>query len=59
MNSQTNIRIDKDQAKRSKKIREKTKGAQIGEISFKNRKPTHTEIYSAGLDFFEAELKRK
>lgn len=57
--TQTNIRIDQDQAKRSKKIREKAKGAQIGGIAFKHRKPTHTEIYKSGLDFFETELKRK
>jgi hypothetical protein len=55
---QTNIRIDKDQAKRSKKVRNAAKGAQIGGLTFKRRKPTHTEVYSFGLDFVEAELKK-
>lgn len=56
--TQTNIRIDKDQARRSKKVRNAAKGAQIGGISFKRRKPTHTEVYSYGLDFLETELKK-
>lgn len=56
--TQTNIRIDKDQARRSKKVRNSAKGAQIGAIQFKRRKPTHTEIYAWGLDYAEAELKK-
>lgn len=52
----TNIRIDLDQARRSKKVRKSAKGAQIGTVEFKRRKPTHTEIYSWGLDFAESEM---
>lgn len=56
--TQTNIRIDKDQARRSKKVRNSAKGAQIGAIRFPRRKPTHTEIYAFGLDYVEAELRK-
>jgi hypothetical protein len=58
MTPQTNIRIDKVQADRSKKIRAKAKGAQIGGFSFRNRKPSHTEIYCIGLNTFETEMKK-
>lgn len=56
MTTQTNIRIDLDQARRSKKLRAKAKGAQIG--AFRNRKPTHTEVYAMGLDNLESALKK-
>ena len=54
----TNIRIDKDQFVRSKKLRKQAKGAQIGAVLFNRRKPTHTEIYAFGLDFVESELQK-
>lgn len=56
--TQTNIRIDKEQAKRSKKVRKSAIGAQIGANKFARRKPTHTEIYAWGLDYAEAEMKK-
>jgi hypothetical protein len=56
--NQTNIRIDKDQARRSKKVRTAAKGAQIGGTQFKRRKPTHTEVYAWGLDYAESEMKK-
>ena len=56
--TQTNIRIDKDQARRSKKVRTAAKGAQLGTTHFKRRKPTHTEIYAWGLDYAEAEIRK-
>jgi hypothetical protein len=58
MTTQTNIRIDKIQAKRSKNLRKAAKGAQIGTLQLKHRKPTHTEIYAFGLDYLEAEMKK-
>lgn len=55
---QTNIRIDENQAERSKKLRKRAVGAQIGATKFARRKPTHTEVYAFGLDFLESELKK-
>jgi hypothetical protein len=54
----TNIRIDMDQYKRSKKVRNRAKGAQIGADLFKRRKPTHSEIYAYGLDYVDSELQK-